>query len=369
MDLKKRLWPHVTSEQWSDYKWQLANRLTSAKDLEQLLGIKGNAIEPCLDCLGHYKWASTPYYISLIEEDYSTDPIALQIIPSHKEIEFKSPLSSPDPLSEHVHSPLPGLIHRYRDRVVVLASSICSSYCRHCNRKRTWKRPESIPATDSAWGRVCSYLRSHPEVREVLVSGGDPLLLPLHVLEQILKRLSSLPNIKVLRIGTRLPVVLPMAITEGICSLLKRYRPIWLNTQFNHPREITAEARQACERLQLAGIPVSNQCVLLKGVNDDFDTMKDLCCNLQAIMVRPYYLFHCDFVAGTDHFRTTIKKGVDIIEKMWGHVGGMCIPNYVIDLPEGLGKARLMPAHLKGIEDGFSTFQTFEGHIVRLEIT
>ena len=368
MYLRKRLWPDCSEKNWSDYRWQLANRLKGPEGLSRLLDLDGKDIEPYRDCLDQYKWASTPYYISLMGQDYHEDPVGLQIIPGPEETTVQSPHSSKDPLAEHGHSPLPGLIHRYLDRVVVLASGFCASYCRHCNRKRTWKHPEAVSDRDSAWNDIRSYIKGHPRIREVLISGGDPLLLPPGRLERILQLFTSLPGVEVLRIGTRLPVVLPMAVTEELCSMLRKYRPLWLNTHFNHPREITPESQGACERLQLAGIPVSNQSVLLKGVNDDFSTMKELCCTLQKIMVRPYYLFHCDFVEGTDHFRTDIKKGIDIIERMWGDTGGMCIPDYVVDLPDGMGKARVVPSHLKDIKKDTATFQTFEGNIVRLQI-
>ncbi len=368
MNLRERLWPKVPEEKWSDHRWQIANRLKGAKGLERLLRLEGLSPEPYLRLLSKYKWASTPYYVSLIKGPYSSDPIALQVLPSQEETRVQTPLSCPDPLSEHKYSPVPGLIHRYRDRVVILVSNRCASYCRHCNRKRTWRKPESLPATNDALNHVLNYIKTHPEIREVLISGGDPLFLSLKRLKHILKSLKDVPNVEVLRIGTRIPVVLPMAVTKELCKTLKAFRPLWLNTQFNHPQEITLEAQKACERLQLSGIPVSNQSVLLKGVNDDLNTMKSLCYDLQKIMVRPYYLFHCDFVEGTDHFRTSISCGIEIIEKMWGHTGGMCIPNYVVDLPGGLGKARLMPSHLKKVEKDNLIFQTFEGKLMRLQI-
>ncbi len=364
---RQKLWPDVSARDWADYRWQLANRLHGAADLSRLLGLGGSEFQPFERCISKYRWAVTPYYLSLIEEEnLLSDPIGRQFIPDPREITVKSQLSSADPLHEHNYSPVKGLIHRYRDRALILAWPSCSCYCRHCNRKRTWKQPESVPAKKEAWRAIFHYIKEHTEIREILLSGGDPLLMPLDRLESILKKLKDIKNVKVLRIGTRLPVVLPMAITHKLCRMLSRYRPLWLNTHFNHPREITHQARQACTRLQEAGIPVSNQSVLLKGINDDISIMKDLCCRLQEIMVRPYYLFHCDFVQGTDHFRTKIQKGIDIIDKMWGHTGGMCIPNYVVDLPAGLGKARVMPPHMAKLSESMALFKTFEGKTVKL---
>ncbi len=368
MNLKERLWPDISGKDWYDPKWQIANRLKGKRDLARFLRLYHEDIEPFLDCLSHYKWASTPYYISLIQDHYSLDPVGMQVIPSPQETAVTDPRSREDPLAEKVHSPLPGLIHRYRDRALVMVSNCCASYCRHCNRKRTWKNPECVPAGKQSWQDIKAYIQEHGEIREILVSGGEPLLLPASRLEYILGILRSIPNVRVLRIGTRLPVVLPMAVDEKLCTMLKMYRPLWLNTHFNHPREITAEARSACNRLQLAGIPVSNQTVLLKGINDSFSTMKELCCRLQEIMVRPYYLFHCDFVKGTDHFRADIRHGIDIIDRMWGDTGGMCIPTYVVDLPDGLGKARVVPPHLKDLQEDMAVFRSFEGKEIRIRI-
>ena len=369
MDLRERLWPGVPERDWSDPKWQLDNRLKGKEGLARFLEPYHEDVAPFLKCLSRYKWASTPYYICLIERYYRQDPVGRQIIPSPDELRVSSPHSEEDPLLEKRFSPLPGLIHRYRDRALVLVSNRCASYCRHCNRKRTWKSPEQVPGSEKAWEDIRDYLIDHPEVREILVSGGDPLLLPARRLEHILGLLKSVSSVEVLRIGTRLPVVLPMAIDQGLCSLLKRFRPLWLNTHFNHPNELTIESQRACDRLQLAGIPVSNQSVLLKGINDHAETMKRLCCGLQKIMVRPYYLFHCDFVKGTDHFRTGIKQGIDIIDKMWGDVGGMCIPRYVVDLPGGMGKARVIPPHMKKLQNDTARFQTFDGKDIKIRIS
>ncbi len=369
MNLKQLLWPDVSPELWQDWKWQLKNRLQGEKGLERLEKACNISTSSLKKVISTYKWASTPYYLSLIDSDeLLADPIAKQAIPAVEEVSFNLEDSSKDPLAEGAHSPLPGLIHRYEDRVVLLASGVCASYCRHCNRKRTWSNLECLSLNDKSLLKVKNYLQSNKQIREVIVSGGDPLLLQDSAIEKLLSTLRSIPNIEVLRIGTRVPVVLPMRVTDELCTILKRHRPIWLNTHFNHPREITKDAQMALEKIQLAGVPVSNQTVLLKGINDDFQTLKTLFYRLQASLVRPYYLFQCDHVKGTDHFRTPLSTGINIIEKMWGHMGGMCVPNLVADLPGGMGKARLLPSHLLETGDKFAIFRTFEGKIVKIQM-
>ncbi len=371
MNLKKLLWPHVSEKEWNNWQWQLKNRLSGTAGLMRLGEALGTDVTGPLKAIKTYKWAATPYYLSLIKsKDVLHDPVGKQVIPSPKETEAPSlSLASSDPLREKEYSPIKGLIHRYRDRVVILATSLCASYCRHCNRKRQWAQPECITVSQKALEEIKGYLSSKPHVREVLVSGGDPLLLPLVKLEFILEALRTISTIKVIRLGTRVPVTLPMRVTDELCMLLKRHRPIWINTHFNHPDEITKEAKSAIERMQLAGIPVSNQSVLLQGVNDDYDTLHRLFCKLQEIMIRPYYLFQCDMVKGTNHFWVPLERGIEIMERMWAHVGGMCVPNFVVDLPDGGGKARLLPSHLLESDGGEAVFSTFEKRLIKVHLT
>ncbi len=369
MNLRKLLWPDIPESQWNDWQWQVKNRLQGKDGLERLGSTLGIDVSRRLRVLNRYKWAATPYYLNLMaSRDVSLDPVGRQVIPSGKETGVTSSSASPDPLKERHYSPVRGLIHRYRDRVVLLATGFCASYCRHCNRKRTWNRPECVILSEEKLKLVRDYLLSNPHVREVLVSGGDPLLLPMEHIARLLEALRSIPSIEILRIGTRVPVVLPMRITEDLCRLLKRQRPIWINTHFNHPVEITKEAKAAIERIQLAGIPVSNQSVLLRGINDNYDTLRSLFCRLQAIMVRPYYLFQCDHVSGTRHFWVPMKKGIRMMDRMWGDVGGMCVPNFVADLSEGSGKARLLSSHLIELGRKEAIFATFEKKIVKIKL-
>ncbi len=347
----------------------MKNRLKGPEGLERLekaLGVDLSAQKPVLKT---YKWATTPYYLDLARKrNLLEDPIGQQVIPSPFETKDTSRNSSPDPLQEQSYSPVPGLIHRYRDRVLILASSVCASYCRHCNRKRTWRSPEALSIGEKGLGRLTDYISKRPHIREVLISGGDPLLLPLNHLARLLGAIRAISTVKVIRIGSRVPVVLPMKITDRLCRLLKRFRPLWLNTHFNHPSEITRRAKAAIEKIQLSGIPVSNQTVLLKGINDRYETLHDLFCALQEIMVRPYYLFQCDHVKGTGHFRTDLHVGISIMERLWGDTGGMCIPRFVADLPGGNGKVRLIPSQLLEYENKVAVFRTFDNRLVKINM-
>jgi len=352
------------TEQWSDWRWQFSNRIKGLDALSEFLQLTYSEKEIYRDVIALYRYAVTPYYLSLIDRSDPNDPIRKQCIPDPREIMFSLQGSEEDPLAERAHMPVPGLIHRYPDRVLAMVTGTCAAYCRHCNRKRTWINPEAGSTSDALY-RMADYVAGNSNVREVIVSGGDPLTMPLRLLDMFLNAFREIPHVEVLRIGTRIPVVLPMRITDDLCQMLAKYRPLWINTHFNHPREITPESTEACERLLKVGIPMSNQTVLLKGVNDSVEVIRDLCLGLQRIMVRPYYLFHCDAVQGTDHFRTDIRKGVEIIRALWGKIGGLCIPNYVVDLPAGGGKAMMIPSYLLEFSKDKAMFRTFEGNIVR----
>ncbi len=353
------------SANWKSWQWQIANSVHTIDGLNRFLFSRQDWPNHIGQVEKIYPLRITPYYLSLINPNDPRDPIALQCIPDEREL-LNSGLGdvSEDPLNENKYMVAPGLIHRYPDRVLLLASHECAVRCRHCNRKRTWKRPEAVGGKKYIRA-VCDYLERNPRIREVILSGGDPLMLPLEHLEEILWSIKKIPGIEVIRIGTRVPVTLPMRITKDLADLLKQYRPLWLNTHFNHPAEITAWAKEACEKLLFAGIPVSNQTVLLKDVNDDAEILRVLFTSLQTMMVRPYYLFHCDKVTGTDHFRTSIAKGIKIMEQLWCTIGGLCLPKYVVDLPGGGGKAPVTPSYLLDIDEKEAIFRTFEGKIVR----
>ncbi len=311
-----------------------------------------------------YPLSITPYYASLINWADPFDPIARQCVPHLDELRFALADSSPDPLAEHRYSPVKGVVHRYPDRVLLLSSPFCPVLCRHCNRKRTWRSPEAL-ISSSDWETALEYISQEKDVREVILSGGDPLMLPNSRLEAILSCLREIKHVEVIRIGSRVPVTLPMRITPELCDILERFRPLWFNTHFNHPREITPDSSKACDMILRRGIPVSNHTVLLKGVNDEFDTLMELFHRLQSISVRPYYLFQCDSASGTDHFRVPLPIGVSIMEKMWGRTGGLAIPRFVVDLPGGKGKAEAVPHHCLELGEREAIFATFEGERVR----
>lgn len=300
------------------------------------------------------------YFFSLIDPNNPNDPIRKQVVPDIREIQIKSDLSFSDPLAESKKMPVAGLIHRYPDRVVILVSNDCAANCRHCNRKRNWLSENAIANIDEC----VKYLKHNQKIREVILSGGDPLLLPNKVIKKILESIFSVDSIKVVRIGSRVPVTLPSRIDDEFCEILRSFPAIWLNTQFNHPQEVTEQSKTACRKIQLAGVPINNQSVLLKGINDSPEIIIKLCQKLQEIKVRPYYLFQCDRVEGTEHFWTSIKTGLNIIEKMIGHTGGLCVPRFVIDLPGGEGKIPLLPENVLSKENSTYIFKTYTGKII-----
>jgi lysine 2,3-aminomutase len=341
--LKKRRKKEISSELWGNWHWQFRNRMRTADEMTEPLGLRRKERRVLRAVARAYRTAATPYYFSLMDADDSFDPIRLQCIPDIREI--TSPGGIDDPLGEKAHSPVPGLVHRFRDRCLVIVTNRCAVYCRHCNRKRLWHERERL-LTSPELTAIAGYIEEHPALREVILSGGDPLTLSDGRLERILARLYAIEHVEVLRIGSRMPVVLPMRITERLCGMLRKYRPLWFLTQFNHPREITPDAAAACERLLNAGIPVLNQSVLLRGVNDDYRIMRELLYGLERISVKPYYLFQCEPVKGADHFRVDIWEGMRIMEKLWKTASGVCLPRYVADMPGTKGKVPLQPVSL-----------------------
>lgn len=305
--------------------------------LAPLLGLSPYETKARGETAAIYPMAVTPYYASLIGSPTPRDPVFLQCVPDPRELQGTQ---EEDPLGEADHTPVDHLIHRYRDRCVIMATNICAVYCRHCNRKRLWLRNRMV-LTKKGLEKVRAYIANTPSVREVIISGGDPLTLPEDRLEGLLGTLRKIRHVEVLRIGSRIPVTLPMKITPELCALLRRFRPLWFNTQFNHPREITTEAAAACDLLASSGIPISNQSVLLRGVNDDGETMKRLLYGLQRIGVRPYYLFQAEQVRGTEHFHVDMGKGIAMMETLRREISGLCLPRYVMDTRGAAGKVPL----------------------------
>ncbi|MEW6334079.1 MAG: KamA family radical SAM protein [Thermodesulfobacteriota bacterium] len=341
-------WNGVSRDRWDDWEWQIGHRIRSLDGLASALGQPASSLAACGPVTRLYPLAVTPYYLSLAHGAGPDDPLRRQCFPDLRELD-PSPGESDDPLGEEQAMPVPGLIHRYPDRCLFVVTGACAVYCRHCNRKRIWCR-ESPRGPGQGLQPMIDYVARTPSLREVIISGGDPLLLPDGLLDGLLGALRAIPHVEVLRIGSRAPVTLPMRVTAALCAVLKRHRPLWFNTQFNHVREITPESSRACEQLLMAGIPVSNQSVLLRGVNDDVGTMRDLLIGLERISVRPYYLFHCDPVRGTGHFRVGVGEGVTIMEQLRRGISGLCLPRYVLDLPGDGGKVPL--GHVMGSARG-----------------
>ncbi|MEA1929208.1 MAG: lysine 2,3-aminomutase [Candidatus Auribacterota bacterium] len=349
---------------WRDYRWQLRHSVRDLKTFEALTGIEFSREErqSYQAVLEKFPLSITPYYFSLIDfNDYQNDPVFIQAFPSPRELEItKYELN--DPLAEDKDSPAPLITHRYPDRVLFLVSNTCSMYCRHCTRKRRVGDRDSIPDRDEI-RKGLEYIRATPAVRDVLLSGGDPFLLEDDYLDWILTELGEIPHVEVVRIGTRTPAVLPYRITDNLVDMLKRHHPLWINTHFNHPRELTTSARGALKKMADAGIPLGNQSVLLAGVNDCPRIMKALVHKLVQNRVRPYYLYQCDLSEGLSHFRTPVGKGIEIIESLIGHTSGFAVPTYVIDAPGGGGKIPIMPNYLISWSTNKVILRNYEGVI------
>ena len=341
---RARFFGHVSDESWNDWKWHFRNRISSVDALIRYVPLSAKDQEQIRLVTTKYPLSVTPYYFSLIDWANPDDPVRIQAVPSFKEIGLAG-MGMEDPLDEKGHSPVPGLVHRYPDRVLMVLTDICPMLCRHCTRKREWRHGGWVHNAEEI-ERMLDYIRKTPGVRDVVISGGDPLTLSTRRLEEVLAGLRQIKHVEMIRIGTRFPVVLPQRIDDELCSMLSKYGPIWVNTHFNHPREITPEAAQACDKLLRAGIPVNNQSVLLRGVNDTVETQLKLCHELLRIKVRPYYLFQCDEVQGTEHLRTPVETGIKIIEGMRGHTSGLAVPTFVIDLPQGGGKVPVQPNYV-----------------------
>jgi len=350
--------------QWYDWKWQLRHSIRDLESVEELLDIRFGEERRAAyhDTVARFPMSVPPYYLSLINTDsLDTDPVFLQAFPSPSELRVVS-ADIADPLHEDEDSPVPGITHRYPDRVLLLVSNTCAMYCRHCTRKRRVGDVDSIPGQEAV-EKGLDYIRSTPQVRDVLLSGGDPFLLSDDYLDWILAELSAIDHVDVIRIGSRIPVVLPYRVTDDLVNVLAKYRPLWINTHFNHPREITASSRAALARLADAGIPLGNQSVLLAGVNDCPRIMKELVHNLVQNRVRPYYMYQCDLSEGLDHFRTPVGKGIEIMESLIGHTSGFCVPTYVIDAPGGGGKIPVMPNYLISWSTNKVVLRNYEGVI------
>jgi lysine 2,3-aminomutase len=358
------IWQDVPDERWNDWRWQLSNRVNTVDEIGRVLNLTEDE-KAGLSSPDKFRVDITPYFLSLIDPDDPNDPIRRQVIPTACEHEAFTAMME-DSLAEDRHSPVPGLVHRYPDRVLMLVTTQCASYCRYCTRSRIVGDPsQNFNRRDHE--AQLDYLRRTPQVRDVLISGGDGLTLAPKLLESIIRSIRDIPHIEIIRIGSRVPVFLPQRVDDELCEMLAKYHPLWMNLHFNHPNEITPEVSRACDKLTRAGIPLGNQSVLLAGVNDCVHVMRALVHRLVENRIRPYYIYQCDLVEGSGHFRTPVGKGIEIMEGLRGHTSGYAVPTYVVDAPGGGGKIPVMPNYLISYSDHKVILRNFEGYITTYE--
>lgn len=351
----------ATEEQWNDWHWQLKNRITSYEDLKKYIKLTPDEEEVFKGGNFPFRMAITPYYLSIIDQNNPNDPVRMQAIPKIQESKLVT-TDMDDPLHEDTDSPTPGLTHRYPDRTLLLLTDQCSMYCRHCTRRRKAGEHDAPMPKDNV-SKAIEYIRNTKEVRDVILSGGDPLTLSTARLEEVISEIAAIDHVDIIRIGSRIPVVLPQRIDDELIAMLKKYPMIWMNTHFNHPNEMTPEAQVALAKLANAGVVLGNQSVLLKGINDHVDVMKKLVHTLVKNRVRPYYIYQCDLSEGISHFRTPISKGIEIMESLRGHTSGLCIPTYVVDAPGGGGKIPVLPNYIVSQMPGRTILRNYEGFI------
>ena len=352
-------WGHVDPADWQDWRWQLKNRLTSLADLEAHMELTPEERRGCSFADNKLKLAITPYFFNLLDRENPDCPIRRQVIPREEEM-FTAPEELLDPVGEDGAMGVPGLVHRYPDRVLFLVTNVCAAYCRYCTRSRLVSNAQGYDFHPN-FENALKYIEQHPEVRDVLLSGGDPLLLSDKKLDYLLGRLRAIPHVQFIRIGSRVPVFLPQRITPGLQDVFRKHGPLWISIHVNHWLECTQELFHACERLSFAGVPLGNQSVLLRGVNDDVATMRRLVHRLLMMRVRPYYLYQCDLITGSRHLRADVRQGIEIIRGLRGHTTGYAIPQFVIDAPGGGGKVPINPDYVEAITDDEVVMRNFEG--------
>ena len=355
-------WSNIADSDWNDWRWQLKHRITSAEQLQRLMPTLTPEEYGGAKLANHkLALAITPYFFNLIDPADENCPIRWQVIPRIEETQTAS-WEMTDPCGEDSHSPVPGLVHRYPDRVLVLVTDRCAAYCRYCTRSRLVSNASGYDFHPQ-FDQQIEYIRNHPEVRDVLLSGGDPLLFSDEKLEHLLSRLRAIPHVEFLRIGTRIPIFLPQRITPQLCAMLRKYHPLFISIHSNHPRELTTEVRDALGRLADAGIPLGNQSVLLRNVNDDAVVMKALVQKLLMCRVKPYYVYQCDLISGSAHLRTSVRKGLEIMEQLRGHTSGYAVPQFVIDAPGGGGKVPVNPEYVLSRNADRVVIRNYEGKI------
>lgn len=358
---RPQVWAGVSEEDWNDWHWQVRNRITKLDELKQVIRLTPEEEQGVVGARGTLRMAITPYFASLMDPYDPGCPIRRQVVPTARELLVEA-ADREDPLGEEADSPVPGLVHRYPDRVLLVVTDQCPAYCRFCTRRRLVSRGHEVVSLEKI-DRMIEYVREHSEVRDALISGGDGLFVAQPVLEHLLDGLRCISHLEVIRIGTRLPVYLPQRVTPSLVEMLRRYHPLWINIHVNHPREITPEMTRACAMLADAGIPLGSQTVLLAGINDCPNVIKRLVQGLVKIRVRPYYLYQCDLSEGIGHFRTPVGKGMEVIEHLRGHTSGFAIPTFVIDAPGGGGKVPVMPQYLMSQSDSRVVVRNYEGQM------
>lgn len=360
---RRTFFSEATDKEWNDWRWQSRKRIRTVEQIERMLVLSDDERQALVEAGSMLPVGVTPYYMSLISRTDPLQPLRRTVIPTLGEF-TRTKGEDDDPLGEDHHSPVPGLVHRYPDRVLLLVLDFCSTYCRYCTRSRVVGHGEILPS-EARLEKALDYIRQTPTVRDVLLSGGDPLALSDERLDWLLGQLRAIPHVEFVRLGTKMPAVLPQRITPELCRVLRKYHPLWMSLHFVHPEECTPESFRACGRLADAGIPLGSQTVLLKGVNDSVETMKELVHRLLLMRVRPYYLYQCDPISGSSHFRTPVAKGLEIIEGLRGHTTGYAVPNYVIDAPGGGGKIPLQPNYVVGRDGDFLLLRNYEGQVYR----
>jgi lysine 2,3-aminomutase len=358
---QQAIFSHVPAENWNDWKWHLRNRIVTVEGLAKFIPLSGRERRHLKLVTTKYPMSITPYYLSLVDTNDPDDPIRKQSVPAIQEIALAG-IGFDDPLAEGSCSVVPGLVHRYPDRVLMVLTDLCPTLCRHCTRKREWQHGGWV-RTPREIDTMLDYIRKNRNIRDVIISGGDPLILSTRRLEDLISKLRRIDHVEIIRIGSRFPVVLPQRIDNELCDMLSSYGPIWLNTHFNHVNEITPESAAACDRLIRSGVPLNNQSVLLRGVNDSVKAQTALCQGLLKIKVRPYYLYQCDEVRGTEHFRTPVNTGLKIIEGLRGHTSGLAVPAFVVDLPQGGGKVPLQPDYVLSQTEEKLIMRNYEGRL------
>jgi lysine 2,3-aminomutase len=360
---RRRFFPTTSPQEWNDWRWQARNRIRSLDHLERFLELTDGERDAIRRHSGSLPVGITPYYLSLFSVTDAMEPLRRSHVPVGEEY-LKLPGEADDPLAEDAYSPVPGLVHRYPDRVLFLATGFCATYCRYCTRSRMVGGGEYTFSTDQ-WERAIAYIEAHPEIRDVLLSGGDPLSIHDDKLDWLLGRLRAIPHVEFLRIGTKIPVVMPQRITRALVRMLRKHHPLWMSIHFMHPDELTPEVAEACSRLADAGVPLGSQTVLLRSINDDVAVMKRLVQGVLKIRVRPYYLYQCDPISGSSHFRTSVEKGLEIIDGLRGHTTGYAVPSFVVDAPGGGGKIQLLGDYVVGRDGDDLLLRNYEGKIHR----